>query len=153
VGDPTRKSREVEGTPKTVGCGTLRWYQSPRQAFKLFNKYAGFRWRAGPRVGCARKACAGTVAGGAAEGTAPGMTNRGRPPPGGPALAAEARGKSFFKCSALSPADQKQMQKIRGCALLRVCQRKSSVVRSKLKILFGGARVASLIAGRYRPHH
>jgi hypothetical protein len=34
------------GTPKVpsepVGSGTHRWYQLTRQAFKLFNKYAGF---------------------------------------------------------------------------------------------------------------
>jgi hypothetical protein len=41
------------------------------------------------------------------EGEAPGMTDRGRPPPGGPALAAEARGKSFFKCSAHVPCGPK----------------------------------------------
>jgi hypothetical protein len=36
---------------KAVGCGIHRWYQLKRQAFKLFNKYAGFSYRAGPLFG------------------------------------------------------------------------------------------------------
>jgi hypothetical protein len=31
-----------------VGCGILGWYQSKRQAFKLFNDYRSFCWPAGP---------------------------------------------------------------------------------------------------------
>jgi hypothetical protein len=63
---PIERQKIVLNSSNTVGCGTLRWYQTDRQTFKLFNKYAGFWWRAGPRVGCARKARAegaGTVAG------------------------------------------------------------------------------------------
>src|SRR5580693_2669145 len=46
---------DVGNPANTLGGGIHRWYQSERQAFKLFNKYAGFWWRAGPRVGCASK--------------------------------------------------------------------------------------------------
>src|SRR5438445_10440440 len=34
-----------------VGCGIHRWYQLKRQAFKLFNEYAGFCNRACPLFG------------------------------------------------------------------------------------------------------
>jgi hypothetical protein len=42
-------------TTKYIYGGIHRWYQSGRQAFKLFNEYKGFWWQAIPRVGCASK--------------------------------------------------------------------------------------------------
>ena len=56
---PSKRERwrvgEVVGAShkNTVGGGTHRWYQSERQAFKLYSKYAGFCCCARPRVGCA----------------------------------------------------------------------------------------------------
>jgi hypothetical protein len=35
----------------TIGSGTLKWYQSIRQTFKLSSKYKGFSWQAGPLFG------------------------------------------------------------------------------------------------------
>jgi hypothetical protein len=39
---PSERQKIVLNPGNTVGGGIHRWYQSGRQAFKLFNKNAGF---------------------------------------------------------------------------------------------------------------